>query len=383
MRGFSFRVCLVVFLLATIWEIKGELNKEENVITLHHSNFSEIVSQHHFIVVQFYASWCDHSKNLGPEYEKAAAEVMKNEPAITLAKIDATDETNRRIITQYNVQSTPTLVILRNNGEIIQHYKGPTNSAVGIVKYVKKQFGPASTEIKSKIDVRNVIDQSKIFILGVFPKFSGEKYENFIKVAEKLRFEYDFGHMLDGSGPFIRLLKPFDEFIVDSENFDIDAMEKFIEEEDSPSFVEFNSDPTNVHLDKIFVSNNTKVVMILNYNAQNADALKSKFHDIAYLLKGGNLSFVIGDVDPSKPLLQYFKLDESQAPLVYVQTSDGKEYLKANVGADEVVFWLKKVLDGKVKEFRSDGKTTTDSEVEYKPGLVRRKDETILARDEL
>ncbi|KAL9234996.1 hypothetical protein vseg_009802 [Gypsophila vaccaria] len=348
MKG-CFGVFLVVILLAKTWEIQG--NNEENVITLHQSNFSKIVSKHDFIVVEFYAPWCDHSKRLAPEYENAASELTKNDPPITLSKIDATLAENRELVTRYNVDSTPTLIIITHRGESIHRYKGPLKAA-GIAKYLKKQLGPASTEIRSKTDVHNVIDQKNIFILGVFPRLSGEKYESFIKVAEKLRFEYDFGHMRDSTGPFIRLLKPFDEFVADSQNFDIDALENFIKEEDSPSYVEFDLDRTNDHLEKMFFSNTTKVIMVLNYKAENADALKSKFYDTAYLLRGGNLSFIIGDVEPSKPLLQYFQLSESQAPLMFVQTNDDKKYLKSDVDADEVVFWFRKVLDGKVKEFK-------------------------------
>jgi protein disulfide-isomerase A1 len=62
--------------------------------------------------------------------------------------------------------------------------------------------------------------------VGVFPKFSGEEFENFLAVAEKLRSDYEFGHTLDAkhlprgessvSGPLVRLFKPFDELFVDS-----------------------------------------------------------------------------------------------------------------------------------------------------------------------
>ena len=64
------------------------------------------------------------------------------------------------------------------------------------------------------------------FQVGIFPKFSGEEYENFIVVADKLRSEYDFGHTSNAellprgspvTSPTVRLLKPFDELFVDFE----------------------------------------------------------------------------------------------------------------------------------------------------------------------
>ena len=59
----------------------------------------------------------------------------------------------------------------------------------------------------------------------MFPKFSGEEFESYIALAEKLRSDYEFGHTLDAkhlprgessvTGPVVRLLKPFDELFVD------------------------------------------------------------------------------------------------------------------------------------------------------------------------
>ncbi|KAK9735551.1 hypothetical protein RND81_04G212200 [Saponaria officinalis] len=358
MNGFGF--FLVAILSATFSGIEAK-DVKEFVVTLDHSNFTEIVSKHDFIVLEFYAPWCGHCKNLAPEYEKAASELSKNDPAITLAKIDASDESNRDIALEYGVQGFPTLKIVRNGGKSIQDYKGPREAA-GIVNYVKKQLGPASVEISSKDVASNVIDEKKIFIAGVFPKFSGDEYENFIKVAEKLRSDYEFGHTTDATvlpkgdssveGPFIRLFKPFDELFADSKDFNLDAIEKFIESEDSPSLIEFDMSPSNVYLGKMFTSDKTKVMLLLDYSSENASALKSKFADIAYLLKGGNYSFLVGDVEPSKPLMQYYKLEASQAPLLFVQNSNDKKYLKVNVEINEVVAWFKKVLDGKVEQFK-------------------------------
>lgn len=64
-----------------------------------------------------------------------------------------------------------------------------------------------------------------IFVqVGVFQKFSGEEFESFMTLAEKLRADYDFSHTLDAkllprgesvNKPTLRLLKPFDELFVD------------------------------------------------------------------------------------------------------------------------------------------------------------------------
>jgi len=71
-----------------------------------------------------------------------------------------------------------------------------------------------------------------------------EEYTNFTTVTETLRSDYDFGHTSDATiiplkdspinPPFIRLFKPFDERYSDSQDFNVDSLEKFVEEASTP-----------------------------------------------------------------------------------------------------------------------------------------------------
>ncbi|KAG9146678.1 hypothetical protein Leryth_021822 [Lithospermum erythrorhizon] len=181
------------------------------VVTLDASNFTEFVFKQNFIAVEFYAPWCGHCKKLAPEWEKAAKALSENEPPFL-----------------------PT---------IVQDYKGP-REAQGIVDYVNKQTAPASAEIRSPEDVAALINLKKITIVGVFPDFSGEKFENFTTLAERLRADIDFAHTTNAkllphgdsslSGPIIRLFKPFDELLVDFEEFNVDVLEKLVEASSTP-----------------------------------------------------------------------------------------------------------------------------------------------------
>ncbi|KAL2941836.1 Protein disulfide-isomerase [Bienertia sinuspersici] len=361
LRGLE--VCLVVVLLSTICKIQATEEGKEFVITLDHSNFTDVVSKYDFIFVEFYAPSCGFCKTLAPEYEKAASILAKHDPPATLAKVNAFEDVNKPIAKLYKIRGYPTLKIFRNGGKIVQkEYNGP-RKADDLVKYVTKQLGPASIEIKTADDAATIIDENKSFIVGVFPEFSGEEYENFIKLAENLRNDHSFGHTLDAKvlprgdlsvkGPIIRLLKPFDELFADFEDFDLSAMEKFIEKEDVPSVVVYTMDPGNPYINKFFseANQNTKVTMILDFANENATALKSKYYDIAQLLKGGKISFLYSDLEPNNErLLKFSKLDKSLVPLIYIQKSGGQKYLKSNVEPDQVVPWFKKFLDGKVEE---------------------------------
>ncbi|XP_022879511.1 protein disulfide-isomerase-like [Olea europaea var. sylvestris] len=353
-------VLMIAVSLLALFNVSAFAAEEgEKVLTLDHSNFTDTVSKHNFIVVEFYAPWCGHCKALAPEYEKAASILSSHDPPIVLAKFDANDDANRELASQYEIQGFPTIKILRNGGKNVQEYKGP-READGIVDYLKKQVGPPSAEIKSVEDAANLGDEKKIYVVGVFQKFSGEEFESFMTLAEKLRADYDFSHTLDAkllprgesvNKPTLRLLKPFDELFVDFHDFQVDAMEKFIEEATIPLLTIFNSDPSNhPYVNKFFESPNAKAMLFVNFSKE-LGVFQSNYKDVAVLYKGKGISFLLGDLEASQGAFQYFGLTEDQAPLLLIQTSDGQKYLKANIEPDQIAPWLKDYTDGQVKPF--------------------------------
>ncbi|MQM08357.1 hypothetical protein Taro_041209, partial [Colocasia esculenta] len=331
------------------------------VLTLDSANFSDAIAKHPFIVVEFYAPWCGHCKKLAPEYEKAAATLSKHDPPVVLAKVDVNDEANKELASKYEVKGYPTLKILKNEGKIVQEYKGPRD-AEGIVEYLKKQVGPPSTELKSSDDESAHFDEKKVYIVGLFSEFSGEEFENYMTVADILRSDYEFGHTLDAKflprgdasvkPPLVRLFKPFDELFVDFKDFHADALQKFIVEASMPLVTMFTNDPANhPYVIKFFESDNAKALLFMNFSSENFENLKSIYHDVAGNYKGKKISFLMGDLDASQGAFQYFGLKEDQAPLIIIQTNDGQKYLKVHLEPAQIAAWVKDYMEGNVKPF--------------------------------
>ncbi|ESW09428.1 hypothetical protein PHAVU_009G126700 [Phaseolus vulgaris] len=359
-------ICSFVFVSSLLLTLPSQISAQESeakefVLTLDHSNFSDTVKKHNLIVVQFYAPWCERSKKLAPEYEKAASILSSHDPPVVLAKIDADGEKNKDLATEFEARTYPTIRILRNGGKNVQEYKGP-READGIAEYLKKQSGPASAEIKSVDDATAFIGENKVVIVGVFPKFSGEEFDNFTVLAEKLRGDYDFGHTMNAkhlprgessvAGPVIRLFKPFDELFVDFQDFHVEALEKFVEESSVPVVTVFDSDLRNhPFIAKFFSSPNTKVMLLINFTAEGAETFKSKYREIAEQYRQSGVSFLVGDVKSTKGSFQYFGVREDQVPLILVQRNDGKKFLKPNLEPEHISTWFKAYKDGNIAPY--------------------------------
>eukprot|EP00349_Pseudokeronopsis_sp_Brazil_P003227 CAMPEP_0202962658 /NCGR_PEP_ID=MMETSP1396-20130829/6760_1 /ASSEMBLY_ACC=CAM_ASM_000872 /TAXON_ID= /ORGANISM="Pseudokeronopsis sp., Strain Brazil" /LENGTH=446 /DNA_ID=CAMNT_0049683389 /DNA_START=41 /DNA_END=1381 /DNA_ORIENTATION=- len=127
---------LLVFALVciTIPQLYALYGPKSAVIQAGDNDFKNIVLKDSgIVIVEFYAPWCGHCKNLTPEYEAAAA-ALKG-----IAKVVAVDATEHQSLAQkYQVQGFPTLKIFGSDKKKPVDYQGQRTSAA-IVQEVMKQ----------------------------------------------------------------------------------------------------------------------------------------------------------------------------------------------------------------------------------------------------
>ncbi|CAG8106506.1 unnamed protein product [Penicillium nalgiovense] len=129
---------LFVSLLAALpVNADGLYTKNSPVIQLNPKTYNSLIANsNHTSIVEFYAPWCGHCKNLKPAYEKAA----KNLDGLAkVAAINCDDDENKPFCGQMGVQGFPTLKIVTPSKKPgkprVEDYQG-SRSAKGIVDAV-------------------------------------------------------------------------------------------------------------------------------------------------------------------------------------------------------------------------------------------------------
>jgi len=144
----------------------------KDVIELTDSNFDKLVLDSEDVwLVEFFAPWCGHCKNLAPEWEKAASELKGK---VKLGALDATVHQSKA--QEYGVQGYPTIKFFhggrKDRGDATDYTGGRTAADIvtwALDKYSDNIASPEITELTSENEAKEACETKPLCIVSVLP----------------------------------------------------------------------------------------------------------------------------------------------------------------------------------------------------------------------
>ncbi|XLU97599.1 hypothetical protein S245_011939, partial [Arachis hypogaea] len=169
---------------------------DKDVVVLKERNFTTVIENNQYVMVEFYAPWCGHCQALAPEYAAAATE-LKNY-GVVLAKIDATAE--QEMAHEYDVQGFPSIFFFVDGEH--KPYTGHRTKD-GIVTWVKKKIGPGVYNISTADDAERILTSENKVVLAFLTTLVGSESEE-LAAASKLEDNREDEKLSYFDGKFVK-----------------------------------------------------------------------------------------------------------------------------------------------------------------------------------
>ncbi|XP_075057536.1 protein disulfide-isomerase A6 [Mixophyes fleayi] len=145
---------------------------KKEVIELTDDNFDRQVLEGDDVwLVEFYAPWCGHCKNLEPEWAAAAAEVSEQTKGrVKLGAVDAT--VHQGLSSRYGIRGFPSIKIFRKGEEPIDYEGGRTKADIvarALDLFSDNAPAPELLEILNEDIVKKTCDEHQLCIVAILP----------------------------------------------------------------------------------------------------------------------------------------------------------------------------------------------------------------------
>jgi thioredoxin len=91
-------------------------------------NFTEAVNKYHFLIVDFWATWCGPCKTMSPLIEQLSGELARK---AIFGKLNVDENPN--VSNAFGIQSIPTIIIFKN-GQVVDRIIGAMTKSQLILK---------------------------------------------------------------------------------------------------------------------------------------------------------------------------------------------------------------------------------------------------------
>ncbi|KAJ0245886.1 Protein disulfide isomerase-like 1-4 [Hirschfeldia incana] len=332
---------------------------EKDVVVIKERNFTDVIENNEYVLVEFYAPWCGHCQSLAPEYAAAATELKKD--GVVLAKIDATEE--NELAHQYNAKGFPTILFFVD-GEDTPYTGGRTKDT--IVTWVKKKIGPSVYNLTTLDDAEKVLTSGNKVVLGYLNALVGVEHDQ-LAAASKSEDDVNFYQTVnpdvakmfhidpESKRPALVLVKREEEKIshFDGE-FVKSALVSFLSANKLPLVTVFTPESSQ----EIFESE-IKKQLLLFATKNESEKVLLEFTEAAKSFKG-KLIFIYVDVDNEdhgKPIADYFGVTNNSPKLVAFTGNEDpkKHYFEGEIKSDKIKIFGEEFLNDKLKPvYKSD-----------------------------
>ncbi|XP_057773063.1 protein disulfide isomerase-like 1-6 isoform X2 [Salvia miltiorrhiza] len=327
------------------------------VLELNGDSAKRAIEENEYVMVLGYAPWCGRSAELMPRFAEAANVLKGLGSRVLLAKIDGDRYT--KAASSLEIKGFPTLLLFVNGSS--RPYTGGFSSEE-IVLWTRKKTGAPVIGMSSVADANEFLKQHSTYAVGLFDKFEGPDYGEFVKAAvadNEVQFvETSSTEVAKVLYPVGTPTKPFFG-LVKSEPEHYTSFDGHFSSDEILHFMETNKFPlvtvmTELNSGKVYSSSNKLQVYVFAEDDDLQKLLKP-LQEIAKKFKS-QLMFVAVDIreeNLAKPFLTLFGLEDSEDTVVisFDYNSNSKYLLESDLTSRNIEEFCTGLVQGTLKPF--------------------------------
>lgn len=327
------------------------------VIELDNDNSKRLIDGNEYVLVLGYAPWCARSAELMPQFAEAAMAFKELGSDLVMAKIDA--ERYPKSASVLGIKGFPTLLLFVNGTS--QPYHGGLSSEE-IVVWARKKTGVPVVRVSSITEASEFLKKHSVFAVGLFEKFGGPDYEEFVKAAtsdNEIQFvetsSSEIANILfpdiNPTNLFLGLVKSEPEkFTTFEDAIKVDNILQFLDDNKFPLVTQL----TEINSARVHSSSN-KLQVYVFAEADDLKNLIEPFQDVARKFKS-KIMFIFVDIkveNLAKPFLTLFGLEESEDTVVtaFNYKISSKYLLESYPTPTKIEEFCLGILDGTLSPF--------------------------------